>query len=138
MFGLSEVATRIIGIALVVVGLFGFGYYRGHHAVQVKFDAYKADVEAAAEEQKKHVEAVTAQQQQITQGVKNDYEKRLADLRAYYRLRPNGSSVLPKLPNATSGTDAASSNDLPYQCAITTEQLVTLQKWVNEQQQVKE
>lgn len=131
--------TRIIAGVAAVIAVFGFGYWRGHHAVQVQFDAYKHEVEAAAAAQQKHVEEVTAKQEKITQGVRDDYKKRLADIAAFYsRVRPNDSGSVPKLSLPASGTNGTAADNLPYLCAITTAQLVSLQDWIKQQELIND
>ena len=53
MFGLSTVAIRWIGGVVLVLLVLGGVYAKGRHDVQVKFDAYKAEVKAAAAAQER-------------------------------------------------------------------------------------
>ena len=128
----------ILGAALVVIGAFFGGYYKGYSAEHEKLLAFKAQVEAEAEKQKVHNESVVKQQELITDGVKNEYETRLAALRAYYTRRVqqpsagggNVSSVSKPSPGANGST---SDPEFVGRCAETTAQLTALQAWIRKQ-----
>ena len=128
----------ILGAALVVIGAFFGGYYKGYSAEHEKLLACKAQVEAEAEKQKVHNESVVKQQELITDGVKNEYETRLAALRAYYTRRVqqpsagggNVSSVSKPSPGANGST---SDPEFVGRCAETTAQLTALQAWIRKQ-----
>jgi hypothetical protein len=137
MFGLSEIATRIIGIVVAVVAVFGFGYYRGHHSVQVKFDEYKAEVKSAADIQEKKVQDIQAKQDKATKETRDAFNKRLANVRNFYGLHSNGSGSLQQVSTASPGVNGFPSYTiLVGQCAETTLQLKSLQDWVTSQQSV--
>ena len=78
------------------------------------------------------------QQELITDGVKNEYETRLAALRAYYTRRVqqpsagggNVSSVSKPSPGANGST---SDPEFVGRCAETTAQLTALQAWIRKQ-----
>ena len=136
MFGLSELAIRIIsGVAAVLV-VFGIGYYNGHHAVQVKFDQYKAEVQAAADQQAKETAKKDQQNKQLVLETKNAYNTQLANLRAYYSLRNGkGGGTLSKVSSTAAITAGYSPDNLPptsilaAQCAETTLMLIRLQEF---------
>lgn len=144
MFGLDTLIAKIIGGIVLILAIFGFGYYQGHSAVQAKFDTYKAEVQAAADQQAKETAQTNAKNQKLFEETKNAYNTQLANLRAYYQLRGNqGSSALSGQTNAPAGTAAKTEYDLPAlpaittlaaQCAETTLTLVQLQKWVQDAQ----
>lgn len=144
MFGIDTAVARIIGGILLVLGIFGFGYYQGHSAVQAKFDQYKAEVNAAADQQAKESAQIDAKNKKLFEETKNAYNTQLASLRAYYQLRNNqGGGTLSGATNPAAGTVAKTEYDLPAlppiitlaaQCAETTLTLVQLQKWVQEAQ----
>lgn len=136
MFGLNSLAYKLIGITLGVIAVFGFGYYRGHHAVQVVFDQYKADVKAAADAQTADTAKKDRKTAKLIQETKDAYNTQLANLRAYYRLRvTKGGSTLPEVSGAPGGVDEYSPDNLPptpvlaAQCAETTLKLVKLQEF---------
>jgi len=138
MFGLSDTATRIVEAIVVVVAIFGFGYMKGHRAVQVKFDAYKAEVQAAADQQTKESAKVDARNAKLFKDTQDAYNTQLANLRAYYLMRNNGKGLgtVPQVPNAPAGADGYSPDNLPPtpilagQCAETTLKYVMLQSFI--------
>lgn len=137
MFGINKTVTIVVASLLGIVCIFSFGYYKGHHSVQVKFDAYKEEVKATAAAQQKQVEEVTAKQKQITKETQDAYKTKLANLRTYYGMQSNGSGSMLKVPNSTAGTNGYPSYTiLVGQCAETTLQLSSLQDWVTTQQSV--
>ena len=137
MFGLSDLATRIIGGALIVAAIFGYGYYRGHSAVMLQFSQYKAEVQAAADQQAKETAQIDAKNQKRIKETQDAYNTSLANLRAYYsmRLAKSGSPV-PTIPYTPSAADGYSPDNLPApvilaaQCAETTLTLVKLQDFI--------
>lgn len=111
--------ARILGVIALVVALFGAGYYKGYQ----KLAEYKTEQSIISEQAAKR-------QTLITTGIQNEYKANIARLRATY-----GSGVYNSAPtptNPTKGTDGASSN-LLLNCALTTQQLVSLQDWLNSQ-----
>ena len=137
MFGLSELGIRIIGGLLLIAAIFGYGYYRGHHSVQVIFDQYRSEVIAAAEQQAKETAQIDAKNQKRIKETQDAYNTSLANLRAYYsvRLAKSGSPV-PTIPYTPSSTDGYSADNLPApvilaaRCAETTLTLVKLQEFI--------
>ena len=119
----------LAGICAIV---FGSGWWLGYS----RYIEYKKSVELAAKEQEAHVESIKKQQEITTKGIEKEYEAKLALLRNYYAsgVRQPNTSKLPTLSNTTNGIDAITAyNLLAGQCAETTQQLVSLQSWINEQ-----
>ena len=128
-----------IMIGLIIAAISGFGYGRYEHNKYVEF---KLSVEVAQKAQEAHVESITKQQALVTKGIKDEYDAKLTTLRNYYKSTSmwnnNGSSKMSGLSTAPSATDViASYNQLAGACAETTLQLVSLQKWLNEQIGIK-
>ena len=139
MFGLNDAAIRVVGIFLAAVALFCFGYYKGHSAVQVKFDAYRAEVQAAAELQAKETAKIEAKNKKLFEETKYAYDTKLTALRNYYSMRiAQGGGSLSGIPNPATGTAGYTADNLPpvatlaAQCAETTLTLYTLQNWVRD------
>ena len=137
MFGLSDLATRIIGGILIVLAVFGYGYYRGHSAVMLQFSQYKAEVQAAADQQAKETAQIDAKNQKRIKETQDAYNTSLANLRAYYSMRyGKGGGTLPQVSDPTSIAAGYSPDNLPPtgvlagQCAETTLTLVKLQDFV--------
>ena len=105
------------------------------------FNDYKTKVSNAAKAQEAHVESIKKQQELVTKGITNEYEAKIATLRNYYKSTSvwnNGGSKVSGLSTAPSVVDViASYNELAGNCAQTTQQLVSLQQWLNEQIGIK-
>ena len=105
------------------------------------FNDYKTEVSNAAKAQEAHVESIKKQQELVTKGITNEYEAKIATLRNYYKSTSvwnNGGSKVSGLSTAPSVVDViASYNELAGNCAQTTQQLVSLQQWLNEQIGIK-
>jgi hypothetical protein len=137
MFGFTDLATRIIGGLLLIAVIFGYGYYRGHHRVQVIFDQYRSEVMAAAAQQAKETAKTDAINTKRIKETQDAYNTQLANLRAYYQLRYGKSgSALPQISYAPGGAAGYTPDNLPStgvlagQCAETTLTLVKLQEFI--------
>ena len=126
-----------IMVALSVAALGGIGYGKYESA---KYEAYVAKVEALGKAQEAHVESVVKQQDLVSKGIKNEYESKLAAIRNYYggmQLNP-GSRTVSGISPAPKGADAETAYPiLAGQCAETTQQVVSLQDWINAQVGIK-
>ena len=142
MFGtlLSPFIRWIAAILLVLGVVFGI-YYKGRLDERKIFDAYKAEVKAAAMAQEEKTRQIEAKNQRLFKETQDAYNTKLATLRTYYSMRITSQSGggLPKVPNATIGTDGSATYELPplppvetlaAQCAESTLTLVSLQEWV--------
>lgn len=138
---LNPTLLRWAGLALAALVVLAGVYAKGRHDVQVKFNAYKAEVKAQADAQEEKTRQIEAKNAKATQQSADNYRKQLAVLRSYYAQRlPNaGTSRVPELSGATAGTDGATTNDVSFipaadvlasQCAKTTLMLTGLQGWV--------
>lgn len=138
MFGLNP--YLIIGGLAAVASSFAFGLWKGYSYEHEKFMAFKAQTEQIAKEQQAKIDSVVKQNQLVNEGIKNEYEAKMAAVRNYYAqwVRDNaGSGKLPTIPGAPKGVDAATANAiLAGQCAETTVQLTSLQEWIRLQVQV--
>ena len=125
---------KAVLIGATVVFVFATGYYKGYKNTQVKFDAYKAEVAAVAAKQEAKTKVINQNNTKVAKETSNAYKDNLTAVRDYYnRMHNDGSKFVSRLPNATSGADAAPSYEvLIGQCAETTLQVVTLQKFINE------
>ena len=136
MFPLPILYVKIAILAVLVLGTFGSGWYVGHS----KYVEYKKQVEIAAKTQEAHVESIKKQQELATKGIENEYNAKLALLRTYYAngLHKPSPSTLPNFSATPSIADvSAAYSTLIGQCAQTTQQLVSLQEWLNEQIGIK-
>ena len=139
MFGtiLSPAIRWIAGVLLVLAVIFGI-YYKGRLDERKLFDAYKAEVKAAAMAQEEKTRQIEAKNQRLFKETQDAYNTKLNALRTYYSMRitGKGSSGLPQIPGTPEGTAGYSADNLPpvatlaAQCAETTLTLYTLQNWV--------
>jgi len=102
------------------------------------FKEYKVEVENAAKAQEAHVESIKKQQEITTKSIEKEYDAKLALLRNYYAngVRQSNTSKLPNISNTTNGINDLTTNAL-LACAETTQQLVSLQDWINQQIGIK-
>lgn len=124
----------IMGAVCAIV--FGSGWWVGYS----KYLDFKKKVEIAAKQQEEKVKSIRSQQELVTKGIEKEYEAKLALLRQYYAngVRQPNTSKLPSFPNTPSGIDAITAyNLLAGQCAEATQQLVSLQEWLNQQIGIK-
>ena len=124
--------TTWISIGAVVLALAGFGYGKYESA---KYDAYVAKQEAAAKEQEMINKAKAREAEQVTEKVKNDYQNKLDILkRTYGGMRLSSASQTGTVSGTSSTTDGTPADPkFIEKCAMTTQQLVSLQSWLNEQ-----
>jgi hypothetical protein len=130
--------VKIVAGGLLLLSVF----YAGWHTRDVDYMAFKKEVENTAKAQEAHVESIKKQQALVTKGISNEYDAKLAALRNYYKSTSvwnnSSSSKVPGISAAPSATDViASYNQLAGACAETTQQLVSLQSWLNEQIGIK-
>ena len=132
MFGLTIPFQFYIyaALSLAAIGGIGYGKYES-----VKYDAYVSKVELAAKEQELINKSKAKEAVQVTEKVKNDYENRVALIkRMYSGVRLTNAQQANDLSQSTSSVDGTASDPkFIEKCAITTQQLVSLQAWLNEQ-----
>ena len=114
-----------------------FSYWKGYSGEHEKFLKFKAEVEAVAKAQELVNQNAAEMAEVITEGVKNEYEARIAALRNYYdnRVQPNPNrGNVSAVSGSTARTHESAGNTVSAgQCAEVTQQLVSLQKWVEKQ-----
>lgn len=130
-FILSPIA-KILGIGVITVGVFGFGYYKGYSSEHKKFVTYKTTIEAQVAAQEALNKSIAKQQQIKTEGIINEYKAKLIALRSgSNRMQYNTDSVQLPQTKGTQGTITAPSYPvLVGQCLETTLMLTSLQEWV--------
>lgn len=143
-------------LAALLAATNGWTWYQTHQAGAARLDAYRAEVALAGKLQQARVATQVAQQQRITEGVVDGWDKTVKDLRAQFeaqharprggvgpgldgRLREQpgaGGSGLRPFSAPASPADGAPADDRLADCAETTLMLVRLQEWVRQQQAV--
>ena len=137
---LYRVAAVLIALAVVAGGWMLYLRERNN------FAEYKADVAAAVKAQQDKTNLITKQQNRITKKAEETYAKDVASIRSVYDglRKSNGGGSMSSVPNPTTEPAQATAYyldvapDLATGCAETTQQLVSLQSWINEQQQVND
>ena len=132
-----------IAIGLVIVLVFGTGYYKGYSNQKEKFDAFKLQVEVNAKIQKDKNELLVKKQKQITDNVTKEYKDAVNKLNAYYAnrmLKHTSSSRVSKVSTPTISTDGKTESDISsstgnttLDCASDVLQLLYLQEWIKNQ-----
>ena len=129
--------STYIYAGLILLSVIGFSYGRHEHN---KYVAFKAEVEAIAAKQEAHVESITKQQALVTKGIQNEYDAKLALIRQYYAngvRQPSSSKASGLSPTSINADALTAYNLLAGQCGQTTLMLVELQKWINDQSNIK-
>ena len=130
MFPLPITTWIMIGLSVAAIGGLGYGKYES-----AKYDAYVAKVELAAKEQELINKAKAKEAKQVNQKVKNDSENKLSIIKRFYGgLRLSSSQQTGSISDSTSATDGTATDPkFIEKCAMTTQQLVSLQDWIREQ-----
>ena len=120
----------MIALSVAAIGGLGYGKYES-----AKYDAYVAKQELAAKEQELINKAKEKEAAQVNEKVKNDYENKLALIkRTYGGMRLSSTQQTGSVPGTASSTDGTPADPkFIEKCAMTTQQLVSLQAWLNEQ-----
>ena len=130
MFPLPITTWIMIGLSVAAIGGLGYGKYES-----AKYDAYVAKVELAAKEQELINKSKAKEAAQVNEKVKNDYENRIALIkRMYSGVRFTNPQQTGSISDSTSATDGTATDPkFIEKCAMTTQQLVSLQDWIREQ-----
>jgi hypothetical protein len=143
MFGISDKLTLVLAAVIAAASVFAAGYWKGYSGEKEKFDAYKVEVQTIAKAQEENTKRIIESQKQITQKAEKQHEKDVSSLRAIYdRLRKStSSSAVSAVPDTTANPAEATAYylavapELATQCGETTQQVVSLQNWINDQLQ---
>jgi hypothetical protein len=133
MFGLINPLYKIAAIVGLVAVLFAFGYYKGYSSEKARFDAFKAEIEAATLAQEKVNQQIIKRQDIVTKGITNEYKAKIARLESVYNgVQYRDSTAVSSNPSTASRVNEKTQN-IVLDCAVTTQQLVSLQDWIEEQ-----
>jgi hypothetical protein len=136
MFAQIKIAIFTCALLLSAIG----GWYVEH----CRFVAFEEKVASIGKEQQVKNEQIVKEQKQVTEGITNDYKSKLATIKRSYadKLLDNSSgSQMPIISCTTAGVNegttdkvlATEVSQLPEQCAETTQQLLSLQAWIQQQ-----
>lgn len=124
----------------IVVAVVLAAYWKGYSDEHERFLKFQAEVAAIGKAQELAVQHAVKTAEIISEGVKDEYEVRVAALRSQYagRVRNTNSGSCP-LPTVSAparivngGPDDPAIVGL---CAVETAKLVALQKWITKQQE---
>lgn len=123
-------------IAVVAIAL-ALAYWAGYDRMRDKHLLFVAEVKAIGDAQELANQHAVEISEVIKEGIKDEYETRIASLRRQYAnagrvCNPSSGgsqvSTVSKSPNGTDGTP--SDPEFVGKCAETTAQLIALQKWI--------
>ena len=124
------------GQAYLYMALVFGGFSAGFYVEHLRFAEYKADVVAAGERQIAENKAKAKEQEIINENVAKTYQDNINNIHTFYgrMLDPSSGAMSPN------GTATITINGQAYnllsvaeQCAQTTQQLESLQDWINQQ-----
>jgi hypothetical protein len=121
-------------IAAVVIAI-GLSYWAGYDRMRDKHLLFVAEVKAVGEAQEAANKSAVEIAEVITEGVKDEYETRIAALRRQYAGRvqqcSTSSGQVSTVPKPTSSINGTADDPaIVGLCAEETAKLVALQKWI--------
>jgi hypothetical protein len=135
-----------IWFVVLILLVFGTGYYKGYAGQKEKFDAFKVQTEINAKIQKDKNELLVNKQIEVSENITKEYANAVQKLNAYYANHPRRvyinttSSRLPEVAAATTEADGEAQSDIldttsdaTLDCASDVLQLLYLQEWLKEQ-----
>ena len=129
---LGSISGQIYIYIALVFSSFGAGFYVEH----LRFADYKNEVAIVAEKQIAENKAKEKEQQLVNKGVEDVYKANLSNVHSFYNgLLNASSSTTSSIPQTTFVINGQTLNvvSLAEQCASTTEQVIALQDWINQQ-----
>lgn len=137
-----------VACAILFAGL--LGYYQGYAGEKAKFDAFKLELKVRTEALQQKNNAIVTEQKQITSTVAKEYANAVKKLNAYYAAHPTIKWVrntdtrdVSDVPDTTESIDGKTESDVPstvnvspLDCASDVLQLLHLQEWVRDQENV--
>jgi len=124
------------GQAYLYMALVFGGFRAGFYVEHLRFAEYKADVVAAGERQIAENKAKAKEQEIINENVAKTYQDNINNIHSFYgRMLDPSSGAMSANGTATITINGQTHNLLSVaeQCAQTTEQLESLQDWINQQ-----
>lgn len=140
-----------IGFVVLIIMVFGAGYYNGYAGQKEKFDSFKLQTQINAKIQQDKNELLVNKQIEVSENITKEYANAVKKLNAYYAAHPRrvyintASSRLPEVAEATTEVNGEAKSDLPdttrdatLDCASDVLQLMYLQEWIKDQYLVEE
>ena len=134
MFDFLTPYLQLIKYALGVLGVL-FSMYLGYSFEHSRFVAYRGEINALALAQEAKNKEVIKEQALINKGISNEYQAKLVAIKSMYSGMHNTSSnSMPSVSNTTSSIDGTPTDpQFIEKCAMTTQQVESLQSWIREQ-----
>jgi len=146
-----EAYAKQLYIALAIALLFLFGVYVGYSHEKRAYDTFKALTEANAHIQEVKNAALVKNQHTISENITKEYAHAVDTLKSYYSNRPvkwlpvspaSGQvSDLSDTTKSVNGTaqsvESSAERASPVDCASDVLQLLTLQKWIKQNLELK-
>jgi len=124
------------GQAYLYIALVFCGFSAGFYVEHLRYAEYKADVVAAGERQIAENKAKAKEQEIINENVAKTYQDNINNIHTFYgRMLDTSSGAMSPNGTATITINGQAYNLLSVaeQCAQTTQQLESLQDWINQQ-----
>lgn len=139
-----------IAVACALLGALLVGYYQGYSSEKAKFDAFKLELKVRTEALQQKNNAIVTGQKQITTNVAKEYANAVKKINAYYAAHPTIKWVrdtdtrdVSDVSDTTESIDGKTESDVPstvnvspLDCASDVLQLLHLQEWVRDQENV--
>ena len=134
MFDFLTPYLQLIKYALGVLAVL-FAGYLGYSFEHSRFVAYRGEINALALAQEAKNKEVIKEQALINKGISNEYQAKLVAIKSMYSGMHNTSSnSMPSVSNTTSSIDGTPTDpQFIEKCAMTTQQVESLQSWIREQ-----
>jgi len=127
---------NIGGQTYIYIALVFGGFSAGFYVEHLRFADFKNEVAIVAEKHVAENKAKEKEQQLVNKGVEDAYKANLSNIHNFYSGMLNTSSgAMSSDANATITVNGQTHNILSFaeQCASTTEQVIALQDWINQQ-----
>jgi len=134
MFDFLTPYLQFIKYSLGVLGVL-FSMYLGYSFEHSRFVDYRSKIDALALAQEAKNKEVIKEQALINKGISNEYQAKLVAIKSMYSGMHNTSSnSMPSVSNTTSSIDGTPTDpQFIEKCAMTTQQVESLQSWIREQ-----
>jgi len=134
MFDFLTPYLQLIKYALGVLAVL-FAGYLGYSFEHSRFVAYRGEINALALAQEAKNKEVIKEQALINKGISNEYQAKLVAIKSMYSGMHNTSSnSMPSVSKTPSSIDGAPTDpQFIEKCAMTTQQVESLQSWIREQ-----
>ncbi len=124
----------------VAVAIILAAYWKGYSDEHERFLKFQAEVAAIGKAQELANQNAIKTAELISEGVKDEYEVRIAAIRSEYAKRVrnanSGSCPMPAISKpAKSANGSTDDIGIIGACAVETAKLVALQKWISKQQE---